>query len=805
MNKIRKRKMAAAVSLFIFSFIFTACGKKEEENETVVINKNAVYREETGFLPIKDNINNIILSNDKIYVEQNIYHWEQAEVFVEEAVAEPAVESDEEVTEETLEEETVEPEEEEPVFFEEEILSHKEGSAAEEPLSTRNIIAFDLTGKELSRTEFKMKNNEGGGAFVADSQGNIHTIYHVYATYVGDDITDKIFLKSFDPSGTERFSVHLNAHVNVDQDEYYYVNHIFMNENDQIVIDSGRGMEIYDLEGNPVRLIEKPGDMDCTVRKIRDGKFAFIISNGEKAYAQSVDTMTGQVGEKADLPFNYYRYNLQSGRYYDFYLSDEYGVYGYNLGDLELTKLMDFISSDFSGNMMQNILYLSEDEFLGSYYADHGSEIAKFIKIPAEEVKDKVELVLGCYYLDHKIKQKLIEFNKNSDQYKINILDYSQYDTMQDYSQGMTRLNTDIVAGKIPDVMILNSRMPVNSYISKGLFADLNEMIEKDDTFKKEEYLPNIFEALTSEYGMFQIAPSFTVSTFAAKTADVGAEPGWTMQEAMELLKSKPEGTKLYSELTSSNFLYYVNWIAMEDYVDWETGECKFDTEGFISLLEYAATLPKEIDYTAIMDDESYWEEMEAQYRNGKTISTLTQLSSFRDYQHLKQGTFGEDITLIGFPTTEGLGAALNFSNRMAISALSDNKEAAWAFVKEFFTEEYQEGVEYEFPVRISSLQKKEEDSWGKPYYLDDNGNKVEYEDSFYLNGMEIKMKPLTNEETAAIKEYLGSVTNVATADEAIYNIIMEEAESFLSGQKSAKDVADIIQSRVRIYVNENR
>ena len=36
-------------------------------------------------------------------------------------------------------------------------------------------------------------------------------------------------------------------------------------------------------------------------------------------------------------------------------------------------------------------------------------------------------------------------------------------------------------------------------------------------------------------------------------------------------------------------------------------------------------------------------------------------------------------------------------------------------------------------------------------------------------------------------------------------NIITEETESFFSGQKSAKDAADVIQNRIQIYVNENR
>ena len=41
--------------------------------------------------------------------------------------------------------------------------------------------------------------------------------------------------------------------------------------------------------------------------------------------------------------------------------------------------------------------------------------------------------------------------------------------------------------------------------------------------------------------------------------------------------------------------------------------------------------------------------------------------------------------------------------------------------------------------------------------------------------------------------------------DEEIMSMIEEEVEPFFAGKKSAKDVANIIQGRVKIYVNENR
>ena len=37
-----------------------------------------------------------------------------------------------------------------------------------------------------------------------------------------------------------------------------------------------------------------------------------------------------------------------------------------------------------------------------------------------------------------------------------------------------------------------------------------------------------------------------------------------------------------------------------------------------------------------------------------------------------------------------------------------------------------------------------------------------------------------------------------------ITNIIAEEASAFYCGQKTAEEMADIIQNRVTVYINEN-
>ena len=55
------------------------------------------------------------------------------------------------------------------------------------------------------------------------------------------------------------------------------------------------------------------------------------------------------------------------------------------------------------------------------------------------------------------------------------------------------------------------------------------------------------------------------------------------------------------------------------------------------------------------------------------------------------------------------------------------------------------------------------------------------------------------------IVELINNASGASAFDQDIYDIISEEAQAFFEGQKTAQDVAAIIQSRASIYVNEQR
>ncbi len=183
-----------------------------------------------------------------------------------------------------------------------------------------------------------------------------------------------------------------------------------------------------------------------------------------------------------------------------------------------------------------------------------------------------------------------------------------------------------------------------------------------------------------------------------------------------------------------------------------------------------------------------------------------THFSNFDNYIYWAHGMFGEPVTMIGFPSEEGIGAAISAESEYAISARSQNKEGAWEFLRYYLTEEYQKSDEmYGMPVLREALLEDMEVAKERPYWENEDGTKEYYDRTYWIGDEQIILDPLSDEEAASLLAYIESVTVSQYYDESLLNIIQEETEAFFKGDKSAAEAAEIIQSRAQVYINESR
>ncbi|WMC94211.1 hypothetical protein [Kineothrix sp. MB12-C1] len=88
-----------------------------------------------------------------------------------------------------------------------------------------------------------------------------------------------------------------------------------------------------------------------------------------------------------------------------------------------------------------------------------------------------------------------------------------------------------------------------------------------------------------------------------------------------------------------------------------------------------------------------------------------TYILSGIDYRACAYSVFGEPVTFIGYPTSEGNGNLINSLWSIAISSNSEYKDAAWELISNLLSEDIQEKIEQDlsslgFLLRKDSLEK---------------------------------------------------------------------------------------------------
>lgn len=622
---------------------------------------------------------------------------------------------------------------------------------------------------------------------------------------------DRYYLDCWNPDGSLQYSTQLSA--GGDGEWAYCSRLIDGGEEGVYALMSGNRNEavLYSPQGVEVsRKVMDSGIFEraSLVYAGENGKLMVIYYDEEytKRFLASYDLETAEEGEAFELPFSQ-NYSISAGDGEELLLTDSLGLYTWRVGDAEPRMLMNIVNSDLAANEINSVQRIDEQHFVALYsdIANWEQRCAYFTYRDPADIPDREELVLGGTYLGSSVKAEVIRFNKNSDQYRITIKDYSVYNTSEDWMAGQTRLNSDIVSGQMPDIMLLGDMSNFGNYVSKGALADIGSLLEADPELKELEYLQNVRDAFSVNGRLYAAVSCFSVRTMAAKKSLVGEPETWTMADAEAVVATMPQGATIFGDMERDSFISYMMSYAGQDFIDVETGKCNFNSQSFMDMLEYARTLPKDrsMEYDEGFDYAYY----ENQYRENRTLLYDLFIGNLKDCKYQIKGSIGEEVSFVGFPTAASNGSVLGAGNfSFTISAKSQNVEGAWQFVRQFLTPEYQNNEDmYYMPVLKSAFLDKAQKATERPYWTDENGNREYYDDTCTVNGEEIILEPFTQEEVDQICQFIYTVNRAAYNNEEIRNIITEDAEAFFTGQKSAQEVADIIQSRAQIYVNENR
>ena len=474
----------------------------------------------------------------------------------------------------------------------------------------------------------------------------------------------------------------------------------------------------------------------------------------------------------------------------------------------QCTKLLSWLDSDINGNNVAGVAADGEDTvlvLLTDYNRNGGMryELGVLTKTPADQLPERTILTLGAQYLDDTLQSAVIRFNRNSDTYRITLMDYSSYNTEEDYTAGAKQMDRDVIAGNGPDILSLSSGN-TQKYIAKGALCDMAELMKKDGEISMDDLLSGPLQAFAKDGKIYGMPFSFGVSTMYASARLVGDRERWTMAEMADVIGNLDPEVKVAMWTTQADFLTMITYQNINRFVDYGKASCSFNTDEFKALLEAASRLPVNSDDMVGTEEEmmNYGDEMQM-LQAGDLLLSSSYCSDSYGLKNMYRLYLPENgIIRIGYPTDGGNGALLNIYGGLAISSRCKDPDGAWQFVKTMLSDEVQED-QWSFPVTVKAFNKVMEEAMKRDSYQDMEGQTVYVDSMGYIGNVEYHIGELTQEQADAFRDYVNSAAVAGSYDEDIMNIITEEAAAYFAGDKTADEVADLIQNRVTIYLGE--
>lgn len=357
-------------------------------------------------------------------------------------------------------------------------------------------------------------------------------------------------------------------------------------------------------------------------------------------------------------------------------------------------------------------------------------------------------------------------YNTQSDGTRVQEIDYTLGGTLS-VQDALIRLTADIASGEGPD-MLLITNLPVQSYIRRGLLAELSGLLDTADVV--------MAKALEESGGLYYLTRSFGVETYAGLASNFGEAEGWTMDEYLEAESQLGSDAEMFYNATQELFLRMTGASYMREAIDWSSGECRFDSAGFIRILETAAAMT-EYPEEAVLGYTPTEELLRtgAEYVTLCNISSVTKMASF-------EAAVGERLCFVGMPTPDGAnGSVMNVNGAVGVMAYTEHPEACADFLEYLLSGYDSSELDYE---RNGSM----------PMYRP------------YFEELVARAKAdgkLSDEDAKRLYDFLDGVRYTNVYDKTVIDIILEEASAVCGGIRGAAEAAGIIQERVSTYVAE--
>ncbi|MBW7458161.1 ABC transporter substrate-binding protein [Paenibacillus sepulcri] len=420
------------------------------------------------------------------------------------------------------------------------------------------------------------------------------------------------------------------------------------------------------------------------------------------------------------------------------------------------------------------------------------------------EHSGKAKLVISTYSRNEQIQTAVKKYEALHPNIEID-LQVAQTDVndpdkqLADQEKFVAAANTAMLAGKGPDLIEMDL-LPTEKYVNRNLLVNLSDLMQQDPTFKKEDYFTNILDNSQINGGLYAMPLSFYLSGLIGdegalvKAGEQVNDQNWSWSEFAEMAKQLSQKGG-YEHAFGSSPDYMLTEMVSENYglfVDEANGRASFDSASFTGLMKQVK---------AMFDEGVVYDALAGGRKNiKKTYFEEAQIQSPADYLYVLEA-YASQAKFYTKPHAQEMGDGGYFRARqtLGISASSPVKKEAWDFIHFLLSEEANSipgntSVSSGFPIDKSAYDKQIKQ-------LRDEG--VQAYKNGPANSSAIKPDSTMLKRLDQLEANVTGAVHALGKPSRIDEIVTEECQAFFSGQKSAEDVAKLIQNKVVLYLNE--
>ncbi len=543
-------------------------------------------------------------------------------------------------------------------------------------------------------------------------------------------------------------------------------------------------------------------------REVRAGTIALsggrVYLGGFDGGVRALDAESGKELEDIEIPLEVRldQADFKDGQDRIFYC-DKTGIYGtdFGLGFREL--LVDGKRSQFGSEIdyaVQELYCVSEHVFL--VFVENTAlkkELFRYEYDGSLDTEPEQELYVYSLKSNDTAKKLISDFQSNHPQVSVNYQVGMEEGTGKTESDAINLLNTEIMAGKGPDVLILNN-LPWESYAEQGILEEFTEELAQE--MEQGEFFENLFLPFQKEGKQYAAPVSFQIPMLVGDGKVPKAE---SLEELSEAIQDTEGTPPLYRPAKSLlRYLASIYWQRIEQ-------EGVISKEELKRLLEETEKINRAIQEKGEKTMLEFISD-EAENPSADVFAGDIGMSSIQDIKYgntaMALGYLGYFPDFVDMHNMELAGHAISgpvFRSLLAgINSRSERLDTAKEFLKFALSEEEQgifAGKNFliqEFPVNRKAyakmIQKPSSEEIEELY-----GNRYEMLERMF----QVSFTWPDKEEFDRLEETIEALSVPAMEDSVVIRTVTEHGMKYLSGEKELDGAVNEMARVLELYFAE--